>query len=154
MQQCMYSVRPANCYVGLTALYIPNSLMCLHTHQMTDSRRAKSKDAGLLKSRHVYVHTSCLTQVTAVFKNSTYLSNSRISGAAYAKVVCTLWLELEMEVLPMMRASPTSHILAEVKSLDSNTLPLLMSLCTICRKQTIDNAVASRAVLCFGPCVE
>ena len=56
------------------------------------------------------------------------------SGAAYAKVVCTVWLELESEVLPMMCASPTSHIFADSKSPDSNTLPLLMSLCRICRQ--------------------
>ena len=37
----------------------------------------------------------------------------------------------------MMRARPTSHILADPQSLDSNTLPLLMSLCTICMQHVV-----------------
>ena len=67
-----------------------------------------------------------------------HLKQSSISGAAYVKVVCTLEVVLEREVFPIMCAKPTSQILADSKSPDSSTLPLLMSLCRICRRDEND----------------
>ena len=79
---------------------------------------------------------------------STHFSNSRISGAAYANVPAALRLELVMEVLAMIRARPTSHILAESRSLDNKILPLLISLCTICRQHRIHRAAPMTPTAC------